>query len=510
MNKRTVLLIIMDGWGLGEKNESNPVHVADPEIFKWLEKNYPATSLQASGISVGLPWGEVGNSEVGHLTIGAGKVIYQYFPRITLSIKDETFFSNTALKDAFNHAKENNSAVNVAGLLTEGTVHASFNHLEALIEMGKREGVRVKLHLFSDGKDATPFRLEKVLENVPKENLATLMGRYYGMDRERNWKLTERAYETMTLPPKTITDDPVPIIKETYQKNLNEEFVPPMSFKEDGYIRDGESLIFFNFREDSIRQIAESFILKDFDKFPRRDFKNLHVVTMTHYEDGFDVPVAYPPEKIEAPLGKVLSEAGKTQFRLAESYKYAHVTYFFNSYLEEPFKGEYRVFIPSAKITHQDDKPEMMAKEITDRIIQALETQAFDFILANYANPDTIAHTGNFQAGVETVKVLDREISRVVKTGIATKNVIIITSDHGNIERMVNPFTGSPETQHDPSPVPFYLIAEEFKGKKFLNWQNYHSETIGVISDVAPTILAIMGIPQPQTMTGKNLLGELI
>ncbi len=508
--KRTVLLTILDGWGLGEMNESNPVHTVQPESFRWLEENFPITSLQASGISVGLPWGEVGNSEVGHLTIGAGKVIYQYFPRITLSIRDGSLFQNPALKGAFDHAKKNNSSVNLVGLLTEGTVHAALEHVLALVEMGEKEGVPVKLHLFGDGKDGTPYRLEKLLERVPKEKLVTLMGRYYGMDREKNWKLTQRAYETMTEQVGPITSDPVPIIQETYNKGFNEEFVPPMILKENSRIQDGEALIFFNFREDSIRQISESFVLPDFKEFPTKKFQNFYIATMTHYEDSFEVPVAYPPESIEFPLGRVISDANKNQLRLAESYKYAHVTYFFNGYIEQPFKDEYRVFVPSIKVPHVDEHPEMMAQAITDRVIQALENQAFDFILVNYANPDTIAHTGNFQAAVEAVKTIDREIGRLIKTVLATNTIMIITSDHGNIEEMVNPLTGEAESQHDPNPVPFYLVASEFRDRKFVNWQSLKSETAGVLSDVAPTVLELMRIQQPPEMTGQSLLGNLI
>ncbi len=508
--KKTVLLIILDGWGLGQKNQSNPIHVVKPETFRWLEENFPVTSLQASGISVGLPWGEIGNSEVGHLTIGSGKVIYQYFPRISISIKDEGFFKNPALKGAFDFAKKNQSAVNLIGLLTEGTVHSSLDHLLALIRMGEQEGVEVKLHLFSDGKDATPFRLEKALDKIPKEKLSTLVGRYYAMDREKNWKLTERAYETMVSPAREITEEVSPIIQETYQKKLNEEFLPPLALKKDGQIKDGESIIFFNFREDSIRQISESFILKDFDKFPTQKFQNFYIATMTKYEDQFDVPVAFPPEDIKYPLGRILSEADKTQLRISESYKYAHVTYFFNGYIEQPFPKEYRVFIPSIKVPHVDEHPELRAGEITDRIIQSLEARGFDFILANYANPDTIGHTGNYQAALEAVKIIDTQIGRVIKTGIQTESTIIITSDHGNVEQMMNPLTGEAETQHDPNPVPFYLVAKEFKNKRFINWQSFNSETIGVLSDVAPTILELMGVNKPDEMTGRSLLREII
>ena len=505
-----VMLVIMDGWGLGDQSESNPIHVVKPKTFEWLYENFPVTSLQASGISIGLPWGAVGNSEVGHLTIGSGKVIYQYYPRITMAIRDGSFYENPALKDAFNHAKKNKSAVHAAGLLTEGTVHAAFDHVLALVQMGEREGVPIKLHLYGDGKDGTPNRLQVILEKVPKENIATLMGRYYGMDREDNWQLTQKAYDAMTTDEAPLVGDPMPTIQKTYNQGYNEGYVPPMRLREDAAIRDGDALIFFNFREDSIRQIAESFIMAGFNKFPTRGFKNLYVATMAQYKDEFTAPVAFPTEEIKEPLGKVISEAGLSQLRLGESYKYAHITYFFNGYIEPPFKGEYRVLIPSIKIPHVEEQPEMMASEITNRLIQAMEGRSFDFVMANYANPDTIAHTGAYQASIEAVKVMDREIGRLVKIALQTDTVLIITSDHGNIEEVVNPITGAAESQHDPSPVPFYLIAKEYRGLKFANWQNLKQETAGVLSDVAPTILEIMGIPKPEEMTGRSLLEDLI
>lgn len=507
--QRVLMLVILDGWGLGDKNESNPVHVVRPKTFEWLYENYPVTSLQASGISIGLPWGEVGNSEVGHLTIGAGRVIYQYYPRITLAIRDGSFFENPALKNAFRHARENGGSVHAAGLLTEGTTHAALDHVLALIEMGRREGMPIKLHLYGDGKDGTPNRLQVILEKIPQENITTLAGRYYGMDREENWRLTEQAYEAMVGKGGKVVSDPLPVIYETYNQGYNEGYVPPLRLREDGAIKDGDALIFFNFREDSIRQIAESFIAKDFDKFETAGFKNLRVVTMTNYKETFEVPVAFPPEEIKEPLGKVISDAGRSQLRIGESYKYAHITYFFNGYIEQPFKNEYRVLIPSIKIPHAEDQPEMMASSITDRLTQAMEDRSFDFVMANYSNPDTMAHTGNYQASIEAVKVIDREIGRLIKVAIETDAMLLITSDHGNIEELVNPITGVPESQHDPNPVPFYLVVREYRGKKFSNWQTPKQDVGGVLSDVAPTILELLGIAKPKEMTGRSLLEDL-
>ncbi len=512
--KKSVVLIILDGWGIGRNDESNPIYVVKPENFRMLEENFPVGSLQASGIAVGLPWGEVGNSEVGHLTIGAGKVIYQYFPRIIMAIQDKSFFENKALKDAFGHAKKNNSAVNLIGLLTEANIHASLEHLQALIQFAENEKVdNVKLHLFSDGKDSPPKTLEKFLQKIPQGKLATLTGRYYALDRTQNWHLIQRTYECLTGQGGQVVsslEELTKIIKKNYDDGLTEEFLPPLRLASAKPIEDNDAVIFFNFREDSIRELAESFILNDFNKFSPKKFNNLYLTTLTRYEEKFSVPVAYPPEQVDNALGKILSGSGKTQLRLAETYKYAHITYFFNGYREPAYKNEYRVLIPSLNIPHAEEHPELMATAVTDRLIQSIENRSFDFILVNYANPDTIGHTGDFAAGCQTVKVIDKEISRLLKAGLNEETIIIITSDHGNLEEMLSPATGRLETQHDPNPVPFYLVAPEFRGRKFVNWRNLSLEVTGVLSDVAPTILELIGIPQPQEMTGKSLLKSLI
>lgn len=542
MTKRAVL-IILDGWGIGGNNETNPIYVVKPPTFKWLEENYPVTSLQASGIAIGLPWGEVGNSEVGHLTLGAGKILYQYYPKIMMAIEDGSFFENKTLKDACAHARQNNSAVNFVGLLTEANVHASLDHLLALIKMARNEKVsKINLHLFADGKDSPPHTFEKFLKEIPREYLASAIGRYYGMDREDNWQLTQTSYQTMTGQAGRIVDDPAPIVKETYHSGNTEEYLPAMRFVDppspssgeasphstedssftetnsvaragetrDKKIADGDAVVFFNYREDSIRQIASAFIMKDFDKFPVLNFQNLYVATMTHYDDRFQVPVAYAADVVTEPLGKVISDNGLAQLRISETYKYAHVTYFFNGLREPPYKGEYRTLIPSPPSLHHEEHPEMMAGAVTDRLVDAIQNRGFDFILVNYANPDTIAHTANYDAAIEVVKVIDREIARILKVAQNPETLLIITSDHGNIEEMTNPVTGLPESQHDPSPVPFYLIAEEFKGKKFTNQEDLASIAGGTLADVAPTILEVMGIKKPNGMTGRSLLEEIL
>ena len=519
--KKRTILIVLDGWGIGSKNESNPIYVVKPQSFEWLEKNYPMTSLQASGIAVGLPWGEVGNSEVGHLTLGAGKVLYQYYPKITMMIQDGSFFENKTLKDACAHARENGSAINFVGLLTKANVHASLSHLLNLIKMALDEKVpKINCHLFADGKDSPPHTFEDFLKEVPREYLASIIGRYYGMDREGNWRLTQSSYQTMTGQLGPIIDDPTKIIQETYNSGNTEEYLPAMRFADphsaegsgearDKKITDGDAVVFFNYREDSIRQIASSFITKGFDKFPVIDFKNLYVATMTHYDDHFLVPIVCPADTVTEPLGKVISDNGLAQLRVAETYKYAHVTYFFNGLHEQAYKGEYRTLLQSIHSLHNEEHPEMMATAITDRLIEAIQSRGFDFILANYANPDTIAHTANYNAAIEAVKVIDREISRLLKVVQNSETTLIITSDHGNIEEMINQITGLPESQHDSSPVPFYIVSEELKGRKFTNQDTAASESGGTLADVAPTILEVMGIKKPDEMTGRSLLEEI-
>ncbi len=508
--KRTVL-IVLDGWGIGSNNESNPIYVVKPPTFQWLEENYPATSLQASGIAVGLPWGEVGNSEVGHLMLGAGKVLYQYYPKITMSIEDGSFFENKSLKDACVHARENNSAINFVGLLTKANVHASLNHLQALIKMARDEKIeKINLHLFADGKDSPPHTFEEFFKEVPREYCASVIGRYYGMDRDGNWRLTQTAYQTMTGKMGKIVESPDAIVQMTYHNGNTEEYLPAMRFADDKKITDGDAVVFFNYREDSIRQIASAFIMKEFDKFPVLNFQNLYIATMTHYDDHFLVPIVCPSDTVTTPIGKVISDLGMAQLRIAETYKYAHVTYFFNGLHEPPYKGEYRTLVPSLSSLHHEEHPEMMASAITDRLIEAIQSRGFDFILVNYANPDTIAHTADYNAAVEAVHVIDREIARVLKVAENNETILIITSDHGNIEEMINQSTGLPESQHDASPVPFYFVADGYKGRKFTNYGRLAFETAGSLADVAPTILEAMGIQKPDEMTGRSLLEEII
>ncbi len=509
--KKTVLLVILDGWGIGAHNETNPVYSVNPKNIDYIKRHYPSGALQASGIAVGLPWEEEGNSEVGHLTIGSGRVIYQHFPKITLAIRNESFYTNPALKDAAAHVKQSGGTLHFAGLLTRGSVHASLQHVDALVQFAEREKIaNISLHLFADGKDSPPKSLPSLLEAVPEKYLSSISGRYYAMDRDMHWDRTAATYRMLTG-----QTAPVPNYKEAitahFAKDLSEEFIEPMLVGENPKsVRDGDALIFFNFREDSMRQTAEAFDRKDFNHFPIYDFKNLYVATMTTYSDKFTLPVLFPTERVENPIAKVLSDTGKLQVHIAETEKYAHVTYFFNGYKDAPFKNEYRILIPSKNVPRHDEHPEMMAREITARVLQAVEEGAFDFIIVNYANADIIAHTGNYEAATKAIQVLDECMGELHNKVIEHNAVMLISSDHGNIEQMIYPLTGEPETKHNVSPVPLYIVGHEYmRERSDAQIDESEKRTMGIISDIAPTILQLLEIPKPPEMTGESLLSML-
>lgn len=521
MVKRNVLLVILDGWGIGSHDESNPIYAVKPPVIEDIKRRFPIGCLQASGIAIGLPWGEEGNSEVGHLTLGAGKILYQHFPRISLAIQDGRFFQNQILKNAFAHAQKNNSNVHLVGLFGTGHVHSSFEHLTALLELAKRENFnRVYLQLFTDGRDSPPKSAPELLEKLGKviqeKNvgiLASLSGRYYALDRTQHWDRTEKVYKILTGEGKSATEYKG-VLNDTYEQNLDDAYVEPTIIGSPHPIQDNDAVIFFDFREESPRQIVAAFTDPDFPNFSVKKFSNLYLTTMTRYDDKFNLPIAFPPEPINEPLGKVLSDHNKTQVRIAETEKYAHITFFFNGYRKEPFPNEYRILVPSINTPRYDQFPEMMAKTVTDRVINSVNENVYDFILVNYANPDTMGHTGNYEAAVKAVKIIDQEIGRLMKAVLAQPNTImIITSDHGNIERMLDPLTGLIETKHDPNPVPIYLIGKEFEknlpaqaGKSKAEILKAETQNLGTLADVAPTILNLLELPQPKEMTGNNLL----
>ncbi len=516
-DKPMLVLAILDGWGVGRKDFTNPLAKATLTTIPYLEQHYLSGSLQASGIAVGLPWTEVGNSEVGHLTIGAGKVLYQHYPRITLAIERGEFQKNSVFVEAFEHVKKHSSALNIASLLTEGAIHAAFDHLAALIQAAADNGVKqVNLHLFADGKDSRPHsvislltKLRDVTAAAGVGTLASLSGRHFALDRDSHYDRTQKAYDAMvgTIP---VTDKPVEsLINTFYEIDQSDEYFLPVALAPSGHsVGDNDALIFCDFREDSIRQIAAAFIEPAFDKFPVKKFTNLFVATMTEYTKHFNVPVAFPPEDITMPLGKVLADAQLKQLLIAETEKYAHVTYFFNGYRDETFNGQTKVLIPSRNVERHDLEPEMMAQTIADRVVDALTKHTYDVIVLNFANADMIAHTGNFNAAITAAQTVDEQLGRIVKACEETDSYLVVTADHGNVEVMLDVMTGNPETSHDPSPVPLYILGPEFKHAAAASGVSAEG-AIGILSDVAPTILELLALKKPNEMTGQSLLGLL-
>ncbi len=511
--RKTVVLIVLDGWGIGREDASNPIHVVQPKIISYLEQNFPSGSLQASGISVGLPWGEEGNSEVGHLTMGIGKIIYQHYPRISLSISEGAFQKNEAILGAIEHAKKNNGRLHLAGLIGQANVHSSAEHLQTLMDMAQNAGVPFVIQAFTDGRDSDPHSAYELLSKLPAEKLGSASGRYYAMDRDKHWDLTKRAYDALTGQAAVIPlSDLQKHIESAYSNRLNDEYIAPVGLQSaDNAIKDNDAVFFFNFREDRMRQLCEAFTNPYFKEFPRKELKNVYFASMTQYREDFTIPTAFPPERIEECLGHILSENGKSQLRIAETQKYAHVTFFFNGLNDKPFPQEYRILIPSKVIPRQEDDPTMMAPAITTRLIKALEEQAFDFILVNFANSDMIAHTGNYEASLQAVRVIDEQLTKIIQTALRTQATVLVTSDHGNIERLFNPITGEPETKHDANPVPIYLVSAAYARPQDPSAiHERKAVTIGMLSDIAPTVLELMQIQKPASMTGQSLLRYLL
>lgn len=510
--KNTIILMVLDGWGIGQENQSNPIYVAKPKNIEYIKNNFPSGAIQASGIAVGLPWGEEGNSEVGHLTLGIGKVVYQHYPRVSLSIKDGTFFSNPTITKAIEHAKTNNSKINFVGMIGQANVHSSLEHINTLIDMANKAQVRFCLHLFTDGRDSDPHSAYSLISKLPIDKIGSVSGRFYSMDRDKHWDMTEKAYNALIGNTNYIESKQIiSHIQETYDKKLNDEFIAPVGIGTiENAITDNDSVFIFNFREDRMRQIVEAFVNPYFDKFTVKKFNNLFFASMTQIREDFNIPVAFDPQPIQNSLGKVLSQNNKSQLRIAETQKYAHVTFFFNGLDDKPFPNEYRVLIPSKTVPKQDNDPQMQAQAITTRLVQAIEEESFDFILVNYANPDMIAHTGNYDATIKAIEIVDEQIGEVIKAVLAHNSTLIITSDHGNAERLFNPMTGEPETKHDASPVPIYLVGSKYqKVQNPFNVKEKEKFTIGMLSDIAPTILELMEIQKPQDMTGESLIKHL-
>jgi 2,3-bisphosphoglycerate-independent phosphoglycerate mutase len=503
-SRQNVLLVILDGYGLGTKPEADATHLAKKPFIDYLFKTYPWTSISASGEDVGLPDGQMGNSEVGHMNIGAGRVVYQEITRIDRSIRTGEFFQKKTFLDAIENVKRNNSSLHYIGLLSDGGVHSMNTHLYALLELAKRKDARnVYVHALLDGRDTPPEsgagyleELKRKLREIGIGEIATVMGRYYGMDRDNRWDRTEKAYGALTRGEGITAQDPIEEVRKSYQQNVSDEFVVPAVIQKNGkpvaVVQDGDSVIFYNFRSDRARQLTRVFIDEKFDKFER---KKLHCYfgTMTQYHEEFTCPVAFSPQFLTHTLGEIISDLGLTQMRLAETEKYAHVTFFFNGGKEEPFPGETRILVPSPRgVATYDQKPEMSADEVTSRGIEGIKSGKHNLIVINYANCDMVGHSGKMDAAIRAVEVVDDCLHELIPVALAEKYFVLITADHGNVDKMIDE-DGKPFTAHTTNLVPFIMVKDGFH-QSLLNG--------GKLSDIAPTILKIMDIPQPPEMDG--------
>jgi len=520
MAKRTVVLLVLSGWGVGKNDSSNPIYKAEPQNLNYIRLNYPAGTLQASGIAVGLPWNEEGNPEVGYLTLGAGKVLYQDYPRISLAIQDGTFFENEKILEVIRASKERGGKVNLVGLVGEGTSVSALDHLEALMKVVEQGGVPFALHLFGDGKDSAQGSTARLIAHLPQDRIGSISGRHYAMDIDLHLDRTLRAYEAMVgagTPVGGVTDK-TEYIKKLYGSGVADEFIVPTLFDQDLAIKDGDGVIFFNFSEDSQRQLARMFVDPNYGGKPHyelgeREIKkhlipeNLSLLSLIEYEKGLGIGAAFPQEEILNPLGKVLSDAGKVQLRLAETQKYAYVTTLLNGMVNKPFPNEYRVVIPSRAEAKVDEYPEMRVGEVSSRVLSALNEGIYDFVLADFGNADAVAHTGNFDATMKAVKAIDEQVGLIAKATLTSRSTLVITSDHGNAEVMMNLKTGARDFGDNASPVPIYIVAPGYERQKSeAQAAEIEKSNAGVLSDVAPTILELMGVPKPEDMMGISLL----
>jgi 2,3-bisphosphoglycerate-independent phosphoglycerate mutase len=508
--KQPVILVILDGWGINPRKEGNAIAQASTPNLDRLNRDFPVSSLSMSGMDVGLPEGQMGNSEVGHMILGAGRIVHQDLTLIHKDIDEGKFYQNPVLLAALRKIKARSGRLHLMGLLGDGGVHSHQRHMEALIEMARREKVgQLYLHLFLDGRDTPPtsaaqfiLDLNEKLKAYPEVRVATVSGRYYAMDRDKRWDRTEKAYLCLTEGAGNKADSALEAMRKSYEQKITDEFVLPTVINgvvPEGLIRDGDGVIFFNFRADRARQLTRALTEEDFKEFPRkRSLSPSAFVTMTQYDESFKVPVAYPPRDIRKILGEIASQAGIRQLRIAETEKYAHVTYFFNGGEEAKFPGEERILIPSPKdVATYDLKPEMSARQVTESLVKQLREQDIGLVIANYANADMVGHTGNFEAAVRACEVIDQCIGTVVDAAMGENGKMIITADHGNIEQLIDYDTGMPHTAHTTNRVPVILVDESRK-KSRLN--------PGTAIDVAPTVLQLLGLPQPQEMTGHSLI----
>ena len=508
MKDKLTMLMILDGFGINEEENANAVKLANTPNIDKLMKTCPTTIMHTSGLDVGLPDGQMGNSEVGHTNIGAGRIVYQELTRITKSIEDGDFFSNKELVNAIENCKKNNSKLHIFGLLSDGGVHSHIRHLYAILELAKRKDFEdVYVHCFMDGRDTPPSSGEIYitdLENKMKEKgvgkIATISGRFYAMDRDKRWERIEKAYNALVNGEGEKATSAVKAIEDSYQKEIFDEFIVPtviLSGDEPvAKIEKNDSIIFYNFRPDRAREITRTLVDPNFNEFEVKKDLNLYYVCMTSYDETMpNVKIAFKKEELKNTFGEYISKLGYTQLRIAETEKYAHVTFFFNGGEEKQYKGEDRILVPSPKVETYDLKPEMSAYEVTEKLIEAINSKKYDNIILNYANPDMVGHTGSLEAAIKAVETIDECIGKVVEAVEAQEGVLIITADHGNVEQMIDYKTGEPHTAHTTNPVPLILVGmENVKLKE------------GRLADLAPTMLDIMNLEKPAEMTGESII----
>jgi 2,3-bisphosphoglycerate-independent phosphoglycerate mutase len=513
MQEKNVVLVVLDGWGINAHSDGNAIASAQAPVYKKLLNDNPHTELHASGEAVGLPDGQMGNSEVGHLNLGAGRVVYQDSTRISKAIRDGEFFRNPVLLSALEQVKKNGSSLHLMGLLSDGGVHSRMDHLYAMFDLVKSQGIKkVFFHAFLDGRDTPPSSalgyvraLEEHLSRIGVGAIATVSGRYFAMDRDKRWDRVKKAYDALVLAEGIRQDSAAEAVQESYENGKTDEFMIPVvildkiSRKPIGSIRDGDGVIFCNFRSDRAREITQALSAAAFQGFTRSVTPKLaSFVCLTTYDESFELPVAFAPMRLTHILGEVLSARGVRQLRIAETEKYAHVTFFFNGGEEVPFPLEDRILIPSPRdVATYDKKPEMSAREVTDALVKNILSRQYGFILANFANPDMVGHTGVMTAAVKAVEVLDECLCRILQAAEETGAVVAITADHGNVEQMKDLESGQPFTAHSLNRVPFILAGKKARLKER-----------GLLADVAPTVLALMNIEKPQEMTGSSLIRD--
>lgn len=526
---KKLILIVLDGFGIATPSRGNGITNAKPETFDYLINNFPATTLQASGATVGLPWGEMGNSEVGHLNLGAGRIVAQDLSRITLAIEDRSFFTNPNFLAAAEHVKKNDSALHIMGLISPGGVHSYDEHAYALLGFAAEQGLKkVYVHMFLDGRDTPPQialdsldKLEKKMASLNVGSIATVMGRFYAMDRAEHWNLTEQTYRAMVFGEGTTAESARAAIENNYSQHIYDEMIPPTVITQaatgqPALISDNDALIHINFRSDRAQQLTRVFATPNFSKFsqPLKPLKNLIIVTMTEYDRNLPVKVAFPSSDVVNGMAETISKKGLRQYHIAESEKYAHISVFFNGGVTDPFPGEERKIVTSPASNYQNyaDVPEMSAFQVTEELIGKLP-ESFSFYLVNFANPDMVGHTGNPTASIRAIKVIDECIKKISDACLAQDICLVITADHGNIEELLNTKSGGIDKEHSTNPVPFMIVGKQFQLQHARDSGIAGlaaSVPVGVLSDVAPTLLELMGMEQPVEMTGVSLLSQIL